>query len=213
VVSVRELPAVLPPAGERGSDAGEDHPMRRMTRLAAFHPEWWGPQRIGEVETLFDGLAAEWHTRASEERMQVVADAFERGGPVAPGRWLEVGSGTGLVTPWLAGRARTVVALDLSSRMLALAPAGAGPRVRADAARAPFAGGAFDAVVAVNAFLFPAEVDRLLAPGGALVWVNTSGSGTPIHLPAGDVVAALGGAWEAVASQAGWGTWTVARRR
>jgi len=69
-----------------------------------------------------------------------------------------------------------------------------------------------DAVVLVNAFLFPAEVDRVLSRDGALVWVNSSGPQTPIFLPAEDLVAALPGTWIATASQAGEGTWCVLRR-
>ena len=45
----------------------------------------------------------------------------------------------------------------------------------------------------VNCFLFPDEVDRVLAPDGVVVWVNSSGAETPIHLPSDDVVAALPG--------------------
>jgi hypothetical protein len=52
----------------------------------------------------------------------------------------------------------------------------------------------------------------VLAPPGALVWVNTLGPNTPIHLTAEEVDAALGGSWDIVASEAGWGTWCVARR-
>jgi hypothetical protein len=55
-------------------------------------------------------------------------------------------------------------------------------------------------------------VARVLAPDGCLVWVNTSGEQTPIYLPADDVVAALGDGWTGVASEAGTGTWCVARR-
>ena len=57
----------------------------------------------------------------------------------------------------------------------------------ADGARLPLADGAADAVVLVNCFLFPAEVDRVLAPDGVVVWVNSSGGETPIHLPPEDV--------------------------
>jgi len=68
------------------------------------------------------------------------------------------------------------------------------------------------AVVLVNAFLFPAEVDRILARDGALVWVNSSGAQTPIFLAAEDLLAALPGQWTGTASQAGEGTWCVLRK-
>jgi len=53
----------------------------------------------------------------------------------------------------------------------------------------------------------------VLASTGVLVWVNSRGTGTPIHLPADDVDRALGGGWDGVASAAGWGTWSVHWRR
>ena len=68
------------------------------------------------------------------------------------------------------------------------------------------------AVVLINAFLFPAEVDRVLAPDGVVVWVNSSGPQTPIYLSVDDVVSRLPGSWEGVASQAGEGHWGVLRR-
>jgi hypothetical protein len=51
-----------------------------------------------------------------------------------------------------------------------------------------------------------------LTSEGALVWVNTAGDRTPIHLTADDVEAALPGPWDGIASEAGWGTWAVLRR-
>jgi len=58
----------------------------------------------------------------------------------------------------------------------------------------------------------PAEVDRVLTRCGALVWVNTGGEATPIHLTAEELLEALPGSWDAVASRAGTGTWAVAHR-
>ncbi len=95
--------------------------------------------------------------------------------------------------------------------MLAHAPDDS-PRVRADSSRLPFADDVADVVLLINMLLFPAEVDRILRPGGRLVWVNTLGDQTPIHLPADDVIAALPGEWCGVASRAGIGTWAVVRR-
>ena len=47
------------------------------------------------------------------------------------------------------------------------------------------------AVVLINAFLFPAEVARVLSRDGVLVWVNSSGEQTPIYLSPSDLVARL----------------------
>ena len=77
--------------------------------------------------------------------------------------------------------------------MLKLAPTRPAHRVQADGARLPLRDSSAVAIVLVNAFLFPEEVERTLSPGGALVWVNTSGEETPIYLSVDDVVAQLPG--------------------
>lgn len=207
-----------------GSD---DHPMRIMTRRAAglMEPAWDDSARA-EVGRFFDDLAPDWHTRTGPARDAVVADALERGvdgwaasGVDEPGAdggafdvCVELGSGIGAYTPRLAQRWRRVLATEVSHEMLLRAPADAGHRMLADGARLPLADGVADAVVLVNCFLFPSEVDRVLSAAGVVVWVNSSGAETPIHLPAEDVVAALPGTWDAVASRAGLGLWCVARR-
>lgn len=187
--------------------------MREVTKLAAFDPAFWDAERAAQVRATFDNLAPEWNTRDRRGRLAPLVDALDRGGPIVLGCCLELGSGTGLATPLLAGRFECVAALDLSARMLAEAPDVA-PRLLADASRLPFRDGCADAVVLVNALLFPPEVERVLAsPHGTLIWVNTSGPATPIHLAAGEVGAALGGGWDGVASETGQGTWAVFRRR
>jgi SAM-dependent methyltransferase len=189
-----------------------EHPMRIMTRRAAgLAPGGWNEQARRDVAAFFDALAPEWHTRDSPERRAVVTDALTRG-DVTGRRALEVGSGSGIYTAMLAERLGTVVALEVSTEMLRLAPADAGPRLLADAAALPFPDSSVDAVVLINAFLVPDEVDRVLAPGGAVVWVNSSGGETPIHLTTAEVVEALPGVWHGVESTAGAGTWCVLRR-
>lgn len=205
----------LPRLGSGGGDppgVNADHPMRAVTRQAAFEPGGWGRERATEVTALFDGLADDWDTRDHPGRLAPLEDALARGGPEPGGLWLEIGSGTGLATPLLAGRGHAVVSLDLSVAMLERARGRSTMRVRADAASLPIADGAAGCVVLVNALLFPGEVDRVLAPGGAVVWVSTSGDSTPIYLSAEDVAAALPGSWEGTTSAAGSGTWTVLRR-
>lgn len=187
--------------------------MRLVTRQVAFDPKGWSPQRAAEVAALFDSLAPEWHTRDTEGRMAPLEDAVARGGALPAGRWLEVGSGTGLVSSWLAARCQSLICLDLSLEMLRRAAGKPGDRVQADAAHLPLPDHSMDVAVLVNAMLFPAEIDRVLAGGGAVVWVSTSGDRTPIYLSAEDVALALGSGWEGVASEAAWGTWAVLRRR
>lgn len=209
---IRHLPRVIPEGPDRPSRGNEDHPMRKVTRQVAFEADGWTPQRAGKVAELFDSLASEWHTREHPLRLVPLADAFERGGGLGYGTGLEIGSGTGFGTAWLSARFELLVAMDLSAEMLRLAPPDPAPRVQADASALPVASRSVDAVVLVNMLLFPTEVDRVLKPDGALVWVNTSGDATPIHLAADEVDAAMPGEWSGVASEAAWGTWAVLRR-
>jgi SAM-dependent methyltransferase len=167
------------------------------------------------VEAFFDTLSGEWHTRTSPQRTAVVMDALERGlGPSDSrvGLAVEVGSGIGTYSGLLAERFATVVAIDVSLAMLTLAPGGPAHRVQADGATLPLRDWSAAGVVLINAFLFPAEVDRVLSRDGVLVWVNSSGAHTPIFLGAEDVLAALPGEWTGTSSQAGEGTWCVLRR-
>jgi hypothetical protein len=64
----------------------------------------------------------------------------------------------------------------------------------------------------INMLLFPTEVDRVLRPGGTVLWVNTLGDQTPIHLPAADVLTALPGEWHGTTADAGTGFWLAAQR-
>src|SRR5204863_1222470 len=157
----------------------------------------------------------EWHTRTSPQRTAVVMDALERGldeMPAPRGLAVEIGSGIGTYSPFLAERFARVMAVDLSLPMLQRAPARPAHRVLADGAKLPLRDASAAAVVLINAFLFPAEVDRVLSHDGTLVWVNSSGEYTPIHLSPDDLAASLPGTWTGVASQAGEGLWCVLRR-
>lgn len=208
---IAELPA-HPDAAEPEPFAGPDHPMRKLTRAVALG-EPWTADDAHRVRELFDGLAPEWTERQVDPvKAAVVNDALDRGDVPLDGRWLELGSGTGAGTRLLHARDVEQVSLDLSPGMLAHAPDGLAPKVRADSAALPFRDDSFDALLLVNMLLFPREVDRVLRHDGVLVWVNTRGDQTPIHLPPGDVERALPGRWDGVASRAGTGLWTVLRR-
>ena len=190
--------------------------MRIATRRAAgLDADGWTPDLRDLVEDYFDDLADEWHTRSSPERMAVVTDALSRGlGQVgAPvGTAVEVGSGIGAYSSLIAERFGRVIAIDLSLEMLKRAPDGPAHRVQADGASLPVGDSSAAAIVLINAFLFPAEVERALAPDGTLVWVNSSGEQTPIYLSVDDLVARLPGEWTGAASRAGEGHWCVLRR-
>ena len=183
--------------------------MQRVTRQTAFEPASWTPERAAKVAAMFDSMADEWNERQSSiSRYDALEDALNRG-DVGGDMCLEVGSGTGLATPRIAPHFKSVIGLDLSPGMLQQAT---GPRILGDAARLPVRDASIDAAVLVNALLFPLEIDRVLTPDGALLWVNTRGDETPIHLPPDDVDAAMPGDWIGVAAEAGAGLWAVLRR-
>ena len=192
--------------------AGVDHPMRKVTREVAFDGQWT-PERAAKVAELFNSMASEWAARHRDgARISPVADALERGSVDHLPQWLELGSGTGAGTSVIAHRVDFLVCCDLAREMLLNAPADLAPQVQADASRLPFAADAFAAVLMVNMILFPGEVDRVLAPRGKIVWVNTMGDQTPIHLSPDDVAAALPGKWRGVTARAGSGFWAVFER-
>ena len=192
--------------------AGPDHPIRQRTRAVAGG-ETWTAGNATRMAELFDSMAAEWATRhVDETKAAPVVDALDRGDVPIDGDWLELGSGTGAGTRLLSGLVGSFVATDLSAEMLRHAPADLAPRVHADASTLPFPTASFDAVLMINMLLFPGEVDRVLRPGGVVVWVNTLGDQTPIHLSAPDVLGALPGAWNGRSARAGTGFWLTARR-
>jgi len=211
------LDRIVPSPPDRPEIGGPDHPMRKVTQQVAFDPAGWTKERAGKVAQLFDAMASGWSERTSTERQEPLRDALERGGldglgEGALGTCLEIGSGTGSSTGDLTARFERVVCVDLSREMLRHATPTTGLPVNADAARLPVRNEGAACVVLVNALLFPAEIDRALSANGALVWVNSLGDRTPIHLSASDVERALPGAWRGRASEAGWGTWCVLRR-
>ena len=192
--------------------AGVDHPMRVLTRAVALGQPWTRDD-ADRVAAVFDGLAEEWSVRhVDDTKAAPVRDALDRGNVPTDGRWLELGSGTGAGTLLLAGTVGSLVATDLSPQMLRHAPGDLAPRVNADASTLPFPDRAFDAVLMINMLLFADEVDRVLAPNGTVVWVNTLGDQTPIHLRPDDVLAALPGTWSGRTARAGTGFWLTASR-
>ena len=200
-----------PDASDPEPFAGPDHPIRKLTRAIAFGKEWT-PEHAERMSDLFDGLAPEWSERNVDPvKAAPVRDALERADLPLTGSWLEVGSGTGAGAKVLASQVGSLVCTDLSAGMLSYAPALA-PRLQSDASALPFEADAFDAVMLINMMLFPGEIDRVLRPEGSLLWVNTLGDQTPIHLPAADVLEALPGDWQGTTAHAGTGFWLAARR-
>lgn len=191
--------------------AGPDHPIRQLTRAVAFGKEW-KPEHAERMSKLFNELAPEWSSdHVDETKAAPLRDALDRGNVPLAGSWLEVGSGTGAGARVLDGKVGSLVCTDLSAGMLSHAPDLA-PRAQSDASALPFDTHSFDAILLINMLLFPNEIDRVLRPGGTVLWVNTLGDQTPIHLPAADVLKALPGEWAGSTARAGAGFWLSARR-
>jgi SAM-dependent methyltransferase len=217
-MTVLHLPPVVPEAGEAPEDIGTGHPMREVTERVAADPTAWNAELAVLVGAFFDERAPDWAATRSD-RSEVLAEALDRGVPGEPsttgleGPAVELGAGTGAGTRVLAERFDHVIAGDLAGEMLARLPGRLASRVRLDASRLPLPDRSVGVVVCVNMLLFAHEVDRVLAERGALVWVNSIGERTPIHLSAEAVAEAMGDGYDVVASRSGWGTWAVARRR
>ena len=191
--------------------ASPDHPMRLLTRSLALG-ERFTPTDSAYVQGLFNPMAASWsEDHINPTKAAPVLDALDRGGVRRSGDWLEIGSGTGAGARALSGRVHSLICADLAFEMLRHAPTEP-PRVQADASWLPFTEDRFDTVLLINMLLFPAEIDRVLRLNGTVVWVNTLGDQTPIHLPAADVLQALPGDWAGITAAAGTGFWLVAQR-
>jgi SAM-dependent methyltransferase len=118
-----------------------------------------------------------------EEVLQAVADAIVRATNAGPStRFLELGVGTGRIALPLVRRGFPYTGVDISAemmqRLMAKAPADAGnlTLVEGDVTDLPFGHDAFDVVLTVHLLhLVPqwrnvlAEIQRVLAPGGAYV--------------------------------------------
>jgi hypothetical protein len=210
-MSMLELPRVIPDQPGRPEWGDAARPMRELTRSIAVGRDAWTPERATQIAAMFDSLASGWRQRDIPERHEALLDALARGGPFPSGWCVEVGSGTGNATTDLRGAFHEVVSVELSAEMLRLA-AVTGRQIQADAAALPLRTGSAAVVALINMFLFPAEVTRVLADDGVVLWVSTNGDETPIYLPPTEVLSALPGSWDAITSQAGWGTWLTARR-
>lgn len=215
---ITRLPSIPIEGHAASTDAHDDHPMRVMTRRAAgLAIQPWDAEAAGTVAGLFDALASEWHRRESPERAAVITDALERGldplrGGTTDGTAVEIGSGLGTYSSMIDERFANTMAVELAEEMHRRARRTPAHRVLADASSLPVADTSVESIVMINAFLFPGEVGRVLRPGGTLLWVNSSGERTPIHLRTSDVVAALPFPVSGVESRAGAATWCALRR-
>lgn len=189
------------------------HPMRTLTEDVAHSEAVWTSETARSVESVFDRLAPNWDEQfpSESQRLAPLIDALERGGVITFGAVADVGAGTAVSSAYLASRFEVSVGLDLSFEMLRRGPTDVA-RVQADAGRLPLGDDSLDAVVLMNAFLFPHEVDRVLRHDGVIIWVSSLGAATPIYLRDDELIDVLPGEWRGVRSATGLSTWTVLRR-
>jgi SAM-dependent methyltransferase len=211
---IQTLPRVVPAAPDKPVRE-EAKQTQRASRDLAEDPGRWSPEMARDTVRRYTELAPVWESERGGYRPIPLSDALARGGPLPGGPCLEVGAGTGLLTPLLSGVWRQVVSLDLTEPMLRRS--NARWRVLADASRLPVRSGTVAAVVLADAPLFAGEVARVLIPDGVVVWSNALGAAAPHHVPIPTVLAALERAaprrpWNAVTAEAGWGLWAVFRR-
>ncbi|WP_327585614.1 class I SAM-dependent methyltransferase [Nonomuraea sp. NBC_00507] len=202
---------IAEPAGKPVPEGGVE--LRRLARQIATEPAAWTPALATLVAGLFEEMAPAWDAEHATGRLDFLSDSLARGGPLPEGVCLELGSGTGQHTALLAGAFDHAVAVDLARQMLTRAPAHLAPRLQADAARLPLAARSIAAIVCIDVLLFPSEIARVLREDGVLLWANQLGAEGPLFLDTPTVLAALGGSWQAVQAEAGWGNWAVIRRR
>ena len=135
----------------------------------------------------FDRLAPVWDSMRSPEHLAPFERALEAIDQ-APERALDLGTGTGAAAFAIAQRfpEAEVVGVDLSERMLAEArrkmPPELSARVRfqqADGAHLPFEDGSFELVGLANMIPFFDELQRVVAPGGWVVFAFSGGPETP----------------------------------
>ncbi|RJX21630.1 MAG: methyltransferase domain-containing protein [Desulforudis sp.] len=136
----------------------------------------------------FNNLAEKWDDLVAPEAPDILTGIVAGTGLGKGFRVLDVGCGTGILTPILleaVGEAGEVTGVDFAGEMVVYARSKKfGPNARfveADAAQLPFEASAFDAAICNNVFPhFPdkaaalTEISRVLRPGGILVICHTS---------------------------------------
>jgi len=126
---------------------------------------------------------------------------------------LEVGCGTGGATATLAGHTRTLIATDVNDEMLALATRL--PNVHyvvSDVRSLPLHDASVPLLVGLNAVPHIKEFNRVIAPGGQLLWCTSFGSGTPLYVEPERLRTLLGPTWVGEAGRAGHGEWMLLSR-
>ena len=194
---------------------------RFVTNQIVKRPALWRVFR-GPIRLMFERIAPVWDRDRDPAAFAPLEAALEWVAP--PSRALDLGTGTGTAALMVADRFpdADVVGADLAPAMLAEARRKATPelegRVRfdeADAEALPYPDVWFDLVTLANMIPFFDELDRVVAPGGWVVFSWSVGPETPIYVPP-DVLTrelAARGYTDLSEIAAGRGTAFVARKR
>lgn len=193
---------------------------RFATNQVVRHPRLWRFFR-GSMRAMFDRIAPVWDCDRDPQAFAPLESALERVPP--PRRALDLGTGTGTVALEVARRFpdAEVVGADLSPAMLVEARRKTLPEVEgrvrfdvADAERLPYADEWFNLVTLANMIPFFDELDRVVAPGGWVVFAWSVGPQTPIYVPPEVLSRELGARGYADFAEiaAGKGTAFVARK-
>ena len=162
---------------------------RLTTNVAVRNPRLWRFFRP-LMRRQFDALAPVWESMRMEDSLASYEAGLERL-PWPPERVLDLGTGTGAGALTIARRfpSAHVVGVDVSPAMLEQARRNTPEELRervefqqGDAAALPFADGSFDLVAHANMIPFFDELERVLAPGGYVLFAFSSGPTTPIYV-------------------------------
>ena len=163
---------------------------RFTTEQVVRRPRLW-PAFRWLTRSQFNRIAPRWDEMRSPDAfapLEAALAALE----LTPRRALDLGTGTGRAAFLVARRypEAEVIGVDLAEDMLAearrLTPPELEGRVRfeqADAERLSYPDGSFDLVSLANMIPFFAELARVTAPGGAVIFSFSAGPETPIYVP------------------------------
>jgi SAM-dependent methyltransferase len=163
---------------------------RLATDVVVRRPTLWRLFRE-PMRRQFDRMAPQWDAMRSGGHLESLEAALAAI-PTAPRSVLDVGTGTGTAARAIAARwpDAEVVGVDVADGMISearrLLPAELEGRVRfehADAAALPFPDASFDLVTLANMIPFFDEIDRVLMPGGQVLFAWSVGAQTPIYVP------------------------------
>ena len=163
---------------------------RLATNAVVRSPLLWRLFRPG-MRKMFDAIAGTWDELRSPGHLASYERALEAVEP-PPGRALDLGTGTGQGAFAIARRFPQVrvVGVDLAELMLAEAERKTPPELRdrvaferGDASDLSYPDASFDLVAHANMIPFFDELDRVLAPGGHVIFAFSAGASTPIYVP------------------------------